>query len=300
VTLYENNREVWMIGERTSEVWFNNGNSPGVAFSRIPAVGPQIGCAAKHSISRVNNNLIWLAANEQGQNIVVMQASYGWQRVSNHGIDHAIAAYPIVSDAIGYGYEEDGHWFYVLTFPTADATWVYDLTASQNLGRPCWHQRASLDSSGQWHRHRSNCYMNFQNMRVVGDYQNGQLYQMSRNFYTDAGNTLKAVRRAPHVWRKANRQRLFHGSLQLEFTPGVGLQAGQGQNPQAMLRWSDDGGFTYSNEHWCSIGKAGQTKNRAIWRRLGRARDRVYEVSISDPVQRDIIGATLFFEEEEQ
>jgi hypothetical protein len=67
-----------------------------------------------------------------------------------------------------------------------------------------------------------------------------------------------------------------------------------------MLRWSDDGGFTWSNEHWASIGLAGQTKNRCTWNRLGQAWDRVYEGNFSDPVPRDIIGATLFGEGEEE
>ena len=91
---------------------------------------------------------------------------------------------------------------------------------------------------------------------------------------------------------------MFYSQLQVEFTPGVGLQLGQGKNPQAMLRWSDDGGFTWSNEHWVSIGLAGATKNRAIWRAIGgpNVRDRIFEVNFTDPVQRDIIGATLFAE----
>jgi hypothetical protein len=286
ITLFENNREVWLVGERTSEVWFNAGGA-NFAFQRIPGVGPQIGCAAVNSITRTGAALMWLARNEQGQNVVIMTNQYSFTRVSTHAIEHAIATYPVVDDAIGYGYEEDGHLFYMLTFPTADATWCFDLTAG------VWHQRASF-SGGIFHRHRSNCFMDFGDVRLVGDYQTGQVHQMSRMIYSDAGNPLVCVRRTPHLWNKANRERVFHSQLQIEFTPGVGLQTGQGQNPQVMLRWSDDGGFTWSNQHWTTIGAAGQTKNRAIWRQLGRARDRVYEASFSDPVARDIIGATLY------
>jgi hypothetical protein len=98
------------------------------------------------------------------------------------------------------------------------------------------------------------------------------------------------------VWSKENRERVFFGSLQIEFTPGVGLQTGQGQNPQAMLRWSEDGGFTWVYEEWASIGVAGATRNRAIWYMLGESRDRVWEVIFADPVPRDIVGATLYAE----
>jgi hypothetical protein len=300
VTIYEHNREAWLIGEKTSEVWYQQGGQ-NFAFARIPGVGPQIGCAAKHSISRIGPSLIWLAKNEQGENMVVITAQYGWERISNHAVEHAISGYPLVSDAIGYAYEEEGHLFYVLTFPTADVTWCWDMTASRKYGDPVWHQRLSYDQTlGQYHRHRSNCYVDFQNLRLVGDYQTGQVHQMSRKFYTDAGNPLRCQRRTPHIWSREDRKRVFQSRLQIEFTPGVGLQTGQGSNPQMMLRWSDDGGFTWSNEHWASIGQAGQTKNRCTWNRLGQAWDRVYEGNFSDPVPRDIIGATLFGEGEEE
>jgi hypothetical protein len=301
VTLHENNRESWLIGERSSEVWVNQGGT-NFAFARVPGVGPQIGCAAKHSITRAGDKLVWLGRNEQGENIVVVQSGYSWERVSSHGVDHAIASYPQVSDAIAFAYEEEGHLFYVLTFPTADATWVLDMTVLAKAGPGmAWHQRASwTTSTGQYHRFRGNCFMNFGDVRIVGDYQTGQLHQMSRSIYTDAGNVLRCVRRTPHVWNVDKRSRLFFSQVQVEFTPGVGLQTGQGFNPQAMMRWSDDGGFTWSNEKWTGIGLAGITKNRAIWRMLGSARDRVWEVSFSDPVARDIIGATLMAEAEEE
>jgi hypothetical protein len=67
-------------------------------------------------------------------------------------------------------------------------------------------------------------------------------------------------------------------------------------DPQVMLRWSDDGGHTWSNEHWTSIGKIGAYGYRAFWRRLGmtmKLRDRVYEISGTDPVKIAIVGADL-------
>lgn len=288
VTHMENNREAWEIGEKTSEVWFNSGGT-NFSFSRIPGVGPQIGCAAVHSIARSAQQLCWLGRNEQGQNIVVVTSQYSWEKISTPAIDYEIAQYPVVSDAVGYAYEEGGNNFYVLTFPTADVTWVFDFT------NQFWHQRASYDpNAGLFHRHRSNCFMDFGNVRLVGDYQTGQIHQMSRSFFTDAGNPLRAVRRTPHMWLKATRERMFFSQLQIEFTPGVGLQVGQGSSPQVMLRYSNDGGFTWSNEYWVTIGQAGNTKNRAIWRKLGQARDRVWEINFTDPVQRDIIGATVY------
>lgn len=290
VTLFENNREAFLIGERTTEVWYNAGGT-NFAFSRLPGIGPQVGCAAKHSIARVGLELAWLGRNEQGENVVVMTQQYSIQRISNHAIENAISSYPLVSDAIGDCYEDRGHVMYVLTFPTADVTWVFDTTTQS------WWQRLSWNSStGTYHRHAGNVFVNFANLRLWGDYQTGQIHQQDRTFYTDAGNVLRAQRRGPHVWSREDRKRIFQASMQVEFTPGVGLQSGQGSNPQAMIRWSDDGGFTWENEVWAPIGLVGDYKNRAMVFQCGYARDRVWEVNVSDPVPRDIIGATLFAE----
>lgn len=300
VTLFENNRELWLIGEKTTEVWYNAGgvNFP---FSRLPGIGPQIGCSAQHSIARTGPDLCWLAQNEQGQNIVVKTNQYSYDIISNHAIANAIASYPQVGDAIGDCYQEIEHVMFVLTFPTADVTWCCDLTLLQETqGEFGWWQRLSWDSStGTYHRHIGNCFVNFANLRLWGDYQTGQIHRQDRSIYTDNGAILRAQRRAPHVWNPRKRKRIFQASLQIEFTPGVGLASGQGSDPQAMIRWSDDGGFTWNGEVQAPIGKTGQTRNRAMVWQLGEARDRVYEVNVSDPIPRDIVGATLFGEAED-
>jgi hypothetical protein len=298
VTLMENNRELWLIGERTSEVWYNAGGA-NFAFSRIPGVAPQIGCSAVNSIARLGSSLVWLGSSERGENIVIQTEQYSYKDISTRAVEAAISSYPLVSDAIGFVYEEGGHLFYVLTFPTADKTWVYDVASDS------WHERASFTSAtGAFHRIRANCFMNLQNIRMVGDYVSGYMHQMTRSVYTDAGfdedtgepteEPLIALRRSPILWSRENRKRLFHGSLQVDFAPGQGTQTGQGENPQAMMRFSDDAGATWGTQRLAPIGRAGRYKNRAMWRRLGQARDRVYEVSVSDPVNRDIVGATLF------
>jgi len=69
-------------------------------------------------------------------------------------------------------------------------------------------------------------------------------------------------------------------------------------NPVIVLRWSDDGGKTWGNEVQLPMGLVGKYKNRAVKYNLGYSRDRVYEVTVSDPVNRDIIGATLMVEQE--
>jgi hypothetical protein len=139
--------------------------------------------------------------------------------------------------------------------------------------------------------------MNFQSETIVGDYLNGNLYVFDLDYYTDNDAVQKWVR----SWRALptganNLKRTAQHSLQLDCESGVGTNTGQAQDPQVMLRWSDDGGHTWSNEHWVSVGKIGEYYRRAIWRRLGmtlKLRDRVYEISGTDPNKIVIMGAEL-------
>lgn len=288
ITLQELDRECWLIGERVSEIWYNGGGAQ-FAFQRIPGAAPPIGCSAVNSIAQAGDSLIWLGRNAQGENIVVQTQQYTWQRVSNFAIETAISAYPLISDAIGMSYQEAGHLFYLLTFPTADKTWCLDLSTGK------WHERLSYDqNTGQFHRHRANTAVNFQNLRLVGDYQNGKIYRFARDVYTDDGAPLIAIRQCPVIWSAENRQRVQMASLQIDYAPGVGLQNGQGSNPRAMVKFSRDGGASFGTERWRPIGRVGQTKNRAKWNRCGISRDTVIRSEFSDPTNRDIIGATLY------
>lgn len=290
VTLIENQRELWVVGERTTEVWYDAGNQY-FPFSRLQGAALQVGCAAKHSIVRTgtgqgSQGLIWLANSERGTCAVVMTQGYSTVTISTPAVGYAISQYPVVSDAFAYIYTEEAHEFYVLTFPTANVTWVYDLTTDM------WHKRARYDTTaGTFNRHRGNCFVNFANQRLIGDYANGQIYRMSRKVYADGPDPLVSLRRTAHVWDRGERNRVRQSRLQVEFTPGIDTP--QGLDPQMMLRWSNDGGSTWQNTHYIGIGKAGETTRRAIKRRLGAARDRVYEVRVSDAVNRDIVGATI-------
>jgi hypothetical protein len=281
--------QLWVYGTNSIEVWYNSGNAD-FPFSRIQGAFNELGCAAAYSLAKMDNGLFWLGKDARGQGMVYRANGYSGQRISTHAIEWHIQQYGNLSDAIGYTYQQDGHSFYVLIFPAADTTWVYDVATQ------AWHERAGF-VNGDFTRHRSNCQAFFGTKVMVGDYQNGNVYSFDLDDYSDNGSIQKWLR----SWRalptgQNNLKRTAHHSLQLDCESGTGLNLGQGSDPQVMLRWSDDGGHTWSNEHWVGIGKIGEYYRRAIWRRLGmtmKLRDRVYEVSGTDPVKIAIMGAEL-------
>jgi hypothetical protein len=312
VSMIVDHREVYLMGEVSSEVWVNSGLFP-FAFQRIPGTSTQHGIAAKFSVARLGNSFAYLSKNIRGDGQVMLMNGYTPTRISTHAVENSIEGVDI-SDARAWTYLIEGHEVYVVSFPGLDLTWAYDIATGM------WHKWLWVDNQNVFHRHRGNCHTHFANMNLVGDWENGKIYMLDSNVYTDDGQEIRRVRRAPHL--VSDFQRQYFSELQILFQPGVGLTgnitgansptnavaglavaglavAGQnslatlGANPQAMLRWSNDGGSTWSNEHWTSIGIQGRYKNRAIWRRLGQARDRIFEVVVTDPIKAVIVAANL-------
>lgn len=289
VAIFVDHREVWVYGTNSTEVWYNAGLID-FPLTRIQGAFNELGCAAPYSIAKMDNQIYWLGKDARGQGIVFRAAGYIGQRISTHAIEWQMQEYPDLSDAVGYTYQQDGHSFYVLNFPTANTTWVFDVATG------AWHERASF-ANGQFNRHRGNCQMFFNSTNVIGDYQNGKIYAFDLNVYADDGQPQKWLRSWRALPTGANTlTRTIQHAMQLDCETGVGLNTGQGSDPQVMLRWSDDGGHTWSNEHWKSMGRIGRSGYRTIWRRLGatmKIRDRVYEVSGTDPVRLYVMGAEL-------
>ena len=322
VALIVDHREIFLFGNTSVEVWYDAG-TPDFPMARVQGAFMEVGCEAAYSVAKLDNSVFWLGSDARGRGIVYRANGYTPARLSTNAVEYAIQNYGNITDAIGYTYQQDGHPFYVLIFPSAEATWVYDVSTQ------LWHERAGFEN-GLFVRHRSNCQMSFNDEVVVGDYEDGRIYAFDLDVYVDDTQTQKWLR----SWRalatgQNNLKRTAHHSLQLDAETGVGLsvtpdydaenlitesgnylmtESGDyltttsyfgtpGYNPQVMLRWSDDAGHTWSNEHWNSMGKIGSYGTRTIWRRLGmteKIRDRVYEVSGTDPVKIAIMGAELF------
>ena len=278
-------REAWLFGSNSVEVWYNAG-APDFPLERIQGAFNEIGLAAPFSIARMDNSLFWLGGDSRGTGMVFRANGYTGTRVSTHAFEWQVQQYADISDAVGYTYQQDGHAFYVLSFPSADRTWVLDVSTNS------WHERAGL-IGGNFTRHRSNCQMFFNGETVVGDFEDGRVYAFDLDSYSDDGTPQKWLR----SWRalppgRNGLARSAHHSLQLDCETGVGGATA----PQVALRWSDDGGHTWSNEYLSGMGKSGEYSTRVFWRRLGMTmnlRDRVYEVSGSDPARIFIMGAEL-------
>lgn len=264
---------IWLFGDESIEQWQNTANAD-FPFEKIIGGTLERGCGAMGSVAQLDNTVYWL-----GDDNNIYRAGEAPERISTHAVEFAISGYEVVVDARGYTYVQGGHTFYILTFPTEDVTWGYDVSTQM------WHKRSS-DGTG---RHLGNTYSYFNRNHVIGDSVNGNLYKFNLDTYTDNGSIIKRTRITKPLF-KENR-RVFMSRLQIDFESGVGLNLGQGSDPKVMLSWSDDGGKTFGNEHWRSIGKIGQYGFRAIWRKLGQFYQRTFKLEITDPIKVVITSA---------
>lgn len=274
VGIVVDHREIWLLGEESAEVWYNSGN-PDFPFERASGTFIERGIAGRDTIGQLDNTIFWV-----GDDRIVYRANgYAPVRVSTHAIEEKINEAIGTSDLIAFGYSQRGHAQYVLKKPD-QWTFVYDVATE------LWHERCSCDQDD----YKVSTYVQAFNRLLVGDDTTGNIYFLddTRPGREDDGTVASRVA-APPLF--ANAETASLNALVIDFEMGVGLTTGQGSDPQVMMRYSDDAGFTWSSEKWRSLGKIGKYQNRARWNRLGEFRQRVLEVSISDPVERVVMGA---------
>lgn len=281
VTMISSHRELWIFHRQAMSVWYNSGSTD-FPFERIAGANIELGCIAPTSVCMFDGALVWLSNRLQ----IVQNVGYQPQIISTRKLEREIEQLTITSDAMAFSYTQDGHEFYVISFPTDGKTWAYDAETK------VWHQRTSGTSGGRW-RVAGSVYMD--GIHAAGDFENEDIYQLSGQVYSEDGETIVRTLETNATQDTTREGRLVHFSNLEVFWNGAGyaLQSGQGSDPQAMLQWSDDGGATWGNEHWADIGLIGKYKNRCRWNRLGASRDRVWRLMLSDPVEPTIMGAML-------
>lgn len=273
-----------LMGSYTTEFWTNVGGS-GFPYAPIIGAGSETGLASRWSVGKLLGTYAFLAKNREGQVFVGLLNGYRIERISNFELDDIINKYSTVSNATGFGYVIGGHPMYQLNFPSVGKSWLYDASTKY------WSEvRYGADA-----RHRAEICVDFINQTIVSDYENGNLYRIDPDAYTDNGDLIHTILRGRHISSRKKTVKL--SSLELGIEAGVGTVTGQGSNPVAGLRLSKDGGHSFGTQTFAPMGAVGEYRKRCIWRRLGIGRDIVPEITITDPVKRVITDAVLNIEE---
>jgi hypothetical protein len=280
-TLMVIHRELWLLGaQKSTELWYDAGGTQ-FPFQIEPGVYIEQGCVAKASVARHDLALFWLGINADGKAMVFRGANYLATRISTFAIADEISKYSVISDAIGMVYQQLDHIFYVLTFPTANKTWVWD--DSQGL----WHERVWIDSNGQENRIRPNFLIAAYGMIIAGDWETGDLYQYDINNETDNGQPIVRIRGFPHYQTMAKRNSYSRFTLDMEC--GTALNS---SDHWVSMRYSYDKGKTWMIPQRQSLGAQGEYLVWPTWAgSQGLTRDMLYEISFTSPVSTALNGA---------
>lgn len=266
--LIADHRELFLPGTESYELWYNAARSPGSPFARSPSGFGEIGCGASYSLGKQDNSVFWLANDKTFR--ALRGASP--EKVSQFGVDAAVERLSRIDDCFALPYTLEGHPQIAFTFPFANRTMVYDCATKE------WHDRESL-GIGRW---RANCVFQAYGYTLVGDSESGNIGILDPTTHEEWGDPQRVEWMYQAVY--AERNRASHRRFELVLNTGDGVTTGQGQNPLATLKVSDDGGKTFRAFPTRSLGAIGKYKTRAQWWNLGSSRERVYKVEVTDPV----------------
>lgn len=282
-------RELWLIGLLTTEIWIGTGAAD-FYFQEVQGTYVNHGSSAQYSIATQDVLVFFLQQDLQGNCLVLQGQGYDVTEISTPRIVSEFRKYGTISDAIGGCFQLEDHSYYALIFPTANKGWLYDLTTSAKLGFPMWYEWNASDAQGNLIRPRANCFMFFNNLNLVGDYENGNILALDikTNFDVTSNGLLPIVRikTFPHLLE--NNDRVTYDQFQCDIEVGT---AKEGDDPQISLSWSDDKGRTYGNPVMQTTGKIGDYKAVPSWNRLGMARDRIFKLSWSTDIITALNGA---------
>lgn len=271
---------VWLLGNVTTEIWFNSGGAT-FAFARMPNSILQQGCIARFSPVIADNAVYWLSQDRWGRNMLMRGEGYASKRVSTFAVEDEWSRYDTLADAIGMAYQIGGHETVAWLFPSGNAWWAYDTATG------FWHERTYQDLATPW---LPRCMAGWgaispslhPNSILAGDRTGPRILELSRMTYTDLGDPIIRQRSWPHV--QSDGKRLTHSRFAAAFDSGL-------QNPdEVTLDWSDDGGHNFGAPVTQTVigGSAGAQYQ---WRRLGSTRDRVYRLTWSRPGAATLNGA---------
>lgn len=268
-----------LFGPDYTEFWQDTG-APDFPYANIPGSAQEFGLAAAGSIAKFDNSIAGLFKNRMGGVNVSRMSGFSLQKISDSDIDSIFSGYGTVEDAMGIAFMSDGHPMYVISFPTAGSSWMFDGLSN------VWTELQNT-AGGQF---PGLFFANFQDNLMLSDRTNGNIYKMDTASYSDNGNSIPVELWSKHIWQ--DDKYIGISQVQVDFQAGGGLVSGQGVNPLVDLQVSKDGGNSFYSVGFSSMGALGQYTTRAIWRALGSSRDWILKLRVTDPVRCVITGAS--------
>lgn len=271
--------ELVLFGTSTMEIW-RASSSADAAFEKNSGVSINVGCAAKYSVQRIDNALMWVGQDENGGGVVYRMTGYAPQRASTYAIEEALNGSTDLAESTAWAHQIDGQAFYCLNAQGLDTSWCFEVQGD-------WHERAEF-VNGEFEQYRVQCHVYTQGVHLVGD-SDGYIYELDKDTFTNNSDVICRERTSPHYASK-KLNRVFYPRFRLDCSVGTVTDSSE---PVVSLYYSNDGGHSWSDSLPRSLGAVGERTKSVQWNRLGSAHDRVYRVRCTDNCRFDIVDASI-------
>lgn len=277
VGLVVDKRQLIAFGKESIEFWYNAGNASGFPFSKVDGAFVDLGCVARDSICAIGNTVAWV----DNRNVVNILNSYQPHPIASTELTALLQSASTSSDIYSFAYESQGHIFYAVTSPSLRKTMVYDIKTT------LWHQTADYWNDVGFIESNVAVMERYKQTFLAGEKYSGKIYKLNANTYTRGGVGIK------RLFTTANyiNEHKFVGinRLELRVDAGYGSSTGEGQDPYIEMRYSNDGGHTWSDFIAKSLGAQGVYNKQVEWRRLGSAREWMFEFTTAAPIKLSFI-----------
>jgi len=276
VGLIQVERRIWAFGSDSITIYYNSGNAifPFTVVDGGSSNG--FGLSGKDAKIAQDSHVFWCSNDGR----IYTNNGYTAQRISHYGIENSLRKYETLEDCQASEWSENGHKFIAFSFPTGGQTWVFDTTTGM------WHQRSSGLSGGVW---RGLLNVSAWGLNLVGDRESGVVGKLDLDIFQEYGESMQSRRVTPVI--HANQNEFF--TSRLELVMEVGRAVSGGKEPVIAIRWSDDSGFTWGNWLKDSLGDIGDYQQKISWYGLGQAKNRVYDLKITDNASRTLIDSVI-------
>lgn len=182
-----NHRELWFLGTKTSEVWFDSGD-PLFPFAPVPGVFIEGGAIARWSAQRLSQTICWIGGNERGAGVVNVADGYAERRISTHAVERRLQEATNLTDAVAFTYQIEGHLFYWLQVPSLGTCFVYDVSTDRWHERNHWNSVTAVEEN---HAAIHHCYAfgligsGVVGRHLVGSTRNGTIYELRLDVFDD-------------------------------------------------------------------------------------------------------------------
>ena len=292
--------QVYILGSETTQIFRDIGRAP-APLAPISGAVIDVGISVPQSLVLFAGGIAFIGAGRNESPAVWYVSGGQKQKISTIAIENELSKLAISvdpKDVFAWVYSDSGAYF--LGISLISTCFVYDSINQR------WHERKSFERN-ELGRYRVGSVTTAYGRVLLGDLQDGRIGAFNKSLYTEYNQIVRRFVRGRPFDNEGKP--VYVGPIEAVIEAGVGLNedveletgektslnvpltATGGSDPKITMSYSDDGGRRFKSFRSRSMGKIGEHKKRAIWRKGNGwfPRSRVLQFEVASPTKATLI-----------